>query len=83
MWSGMFELGMEQFDSGLALVNMSDAEKLNDLSGPTGIRLRLDDLFNARPVATSWPTSWASSTACAPGWRTTPTCSPRSRWRRR
>jgi lipoprotein-releasing system permease protein len=49
---GTFELGMEQFDSGLALVNMSDAEKLNDLSGPTGIRLRLDDLFNARPVAT-------------------------------
>ncbi len=49
---GTFELGMEQFDSGLALVNMSDAEKLNELSGPTGIRLRLDDLFNARPVAT-------------------------------
>ena len=49
---GTFELGMEQFDSGLALVNMSDAQKLNDLSGPTGIRLRLDDLFNARPVAT-------------------------------
>jgi lipoprotein-releasing system permease protein len=49
---GTFELGMEQFDSGLALVNMTDAEKLNDLSGPTGIRLRLDDLFNARPVAT-------------------------------
>lgn len=48
---GVFELGMEQFDSGLALINMSDAEKLNDLSGPTGIRLRLDDLFNARPVA--------------------------------
>ncbi|MFC5435361.1 lipoprotein-releasing ABC transporter permease subunit [Rhodanobacter umsongensis] len=48
---GMFELGMEQFDSGLALVNMSDAEKLNDLSGPSGIRLKLDDLFNARPVA--------------------------------
>jgi lipoprotein-releasing system permease protein len=49
---GTFELGMEQFDSGLALINMSDAEKLNGLSGPTGIRLRLDDLFNARPVAT-------------------------------
>jgi lipoprotein-releasing system permease protein len=49
---GTFELGMEQFDSGLALVNMTDAEKLNDLSGPTGIRLRLDDLFNASPVAT-------------------------------
>jgi lipoprotein-releasing system permease protein len=48
---GLFELGMEQFDSGLALVNMGDAEKLNSLSGPTGIRLRLDDMFNARPVA--------------------------------
>jgi lipoprotein-releasing system permease protein len=48
---GVFELGMEQFDSGLALVNMGDAEKLNSLSGPTGIRLRLDDLFSARPVA--------------------------------
>jgi lipoprotein-releasing system permease protein len=49
--AGVFELGMEQFDTGLALVNMSDAEKLNSLSGPTGIRLRLDNLFNARPVA--------------------------------
>ncbi|HWU78285.1 MAG TPA: lipoprotein-releasing ABC transporter permease subunit [Rhodanobacter sp.] len=48
---GTFQLGMEQFDSNLALVNMSDAEKLNDLNGPTGIRLKLDDLFNARPVA--------------------------------
>ena len=48
---GIFALGMEQYDSGLALVNMGDAEKLNSLSGPTGIRLRLDNLFNARPVA--------------------------------
>ncbi|MEO8809871.1 MAG: lipoprotein-releasing ABC transporter permease subunit [Rhodanobacter sp.] len=48
---GTFQLGMQQFDSGLALINMHDAEKLNDLSGPTGIRLRLDDLFSARPVA--------------------------------
>ena len=49
---GLFEVGMEQFDSGLALINMGSAEKLNTLTGPTGIRLRLDDLFNARPVAT-------------------------------
>jgi lipoprotein-releasing system permease protein len=48
---GTFEMGMEQFDSGLALVNIGDAEKLNDLTGPTGIRLKLDDLFNAQPVA--------------------------------
>ena len=49
--SGVFELGMQEFDSGLALVNMTDAELLNDLTGPTGVRLKLDDLFNARPVA--------------------------------
>ena len=48
---GIFELGMQEFDSGLALINMSDAEKLNSLNGPSGIRLRLDDLFNARSVA--------------------------------
>jgi lipoprotein-releasing system permease protein len=48
---GVFEMGMEQFDSGLALVNMTDAEKLSSLTGPTGIRLKLDDLFNAGPVA--------------------------------
>ena len=48
---GTFAMGMEQFDSGLALVNIQDAEKLNSLSGPSGIRLKLDDLFNARPVA--------------------------------
>ncbi|WP_199100463.1 lipoprotein-releasing ABC transporter permease subunit [Dyella sp. ASV21] len=49
--SGVFELGMQEFDSGLALVNMTDAERLNGLDGPTGIRLRLDDMFNARSVA--------------------------------
>ncbi|MBD8871875.1 lipoprotein-releasing ABC transporter permease subunit [Rhodanobacter sp. DHB23] len=48
---GTFTMGMEQFDSGLALVNIQDAEKLNSLDGPSGIRLKLDDLFNARPVA--------------------------------
>jgi len=48
---GLFEMGMEQFDAGLALVNMGDAESLSSLDGPTGIRLRLDDLFNAGPVA--------------------------------
>jgi len=49
--SGIFEMGMQEFDSGLALVNMSDAERLNGIGGPTGIRLKLDDMFNAREVA--------------------------------
>ena len=49
--SGIFDLGMQEFDSGLALINIGDAEKLDGIGGPTGIRLKLDDLFNARPVA--------------------------------
>jgi lipoprotein-releasing system permease protein len=49
--AGIFELGMEEFDSNLALINMGDAEKLKNSDGPTGVRLRLDDLFNAAPVA--------------------------------
>lgn len=48
---GVFELGMQEFDSNLALINMGDAEKLNSMSGPSGIRLRLDDMFNAGLVA--------------------------------
>ncbi|WP_130620497.1 lipoprotein-releasing ABC transporter permease subunit [Dyella amyloliquefaciens] len=49
--AGVFEMGMQEFDSGLALVNMADAERINQIDGPTGIRLRLDDMFNARSVA--------------------------------
>ena len=49
--SGVFEVGMFEFDSGLALVNLDDAEKLYRLTEPTGVRLRLDDLFAAPLVA--------------------------------
>ncbi len=50
---GIFEAGMQEYDSGLAVVNMHDAEKLYRLDGPTGIRLKLDDLFAANRVATT------------------------------
>jgi len=49
--SGVFEVGMQEYDSGLALMHMSDAMKLYQLDGPTGIRLRLDDMFRAYVVA--------------------------------
>jgi lipoprotein-releasing system permease protein len=49
--SGIFEMGMEEFDSGLGLINMTNAEKLKSIDGPTGIRLKLDDIYNARSVA--------------------------------
>jgi lipoprotein-releasing system permease protein len=48
---GVFEAGMQEYDSGLAIVNLDDAEKLYQMSGPSGIRLKLDDLFNANRVA--------------------------------
>jgi len=49
--SGIFELGMFEFDSGLAFVNIDDAERLYRLAGPSGVRLKLDDLFAAPDVA--------------------------------
>jgi lipoprotein-releasing system permease protein len=49
--SGIFEVGMQEYDGALAVMHMSDAEKLYRLDGPTGIRLRLDDMFRAYSVA--------------------------------
>jgi lipoprotein-releasing system permease protein len=48
---GIFQAGMQEYDSGLAIMNMRDAEKLYRMSGPSGIRLKLDDLFVANKVA--------------------------------
>ncbi len=49
--TGIFEIGMQEYDSGLAITNMHDAEKLYQMSGPSGIRLKLDDLFVANKVS--------------------------------
>ncbi|MES2405469.1 MAG: lipoprotein-releasing ABC transporter permease subunit [Pseudomonadota bacterium] len=51
--AGIFEAGLQQYDSGLAIVNLHDAEKLYQMSGPSGIRLKLDDVFAANKVATT------------------------------
>ena len=49
---GIFEVGMFEYDSGLALVNLEDAQKLYQMGDAvSGLRLRLDDLFAARHVA--------------------------------
>ncbi|HVJ61544.1 MAG TPA: lipoprotein-releasing ABC transporter permease subunit [Tahibacter sp.] len=48
---GIFEIGMEEFDSGLALVHMADAQRLYQTDGPDGVRLKLDDMFKALGVA--------------------------------
>ncbi len=49
---GYFEAGIIDADSGLALVNIRDAQTLYQLGAAvTGVRLKLDDLFAARAVA--------------------------------
>jgi lipoprotein-releasing system permease protein len=49
---GVFEIGMFEYDSGLALIHMQDAQKLYQMGDAvSGVRLRLDDLFAARTVA--------------------------------
>jgi lipoprotein-releasing system permease protein len=49
--TGIFEVGMYEFDSGLALINIEDAQRLYRLDGVTGVRLKVDDLFLAPLVA--------------------------------
>jgi lipoprotein-releasing system permease protein len=52
--AGLFEVGMFEYDSGLALVHIEDAQRLYQM-GPnvSGVRLKLDDLFKSRDVAAS------------------------------
>ena len=48
---GIFEAGMEEYDAGLAVVHLEDAERLYQMDGPGGVRLKLDDMFAAFGVA--------------------------------
>ena len=48
---GIFEAGHYEFDSGLAFIQIEDAEKLMRLTGPSGLRLRIDDMLKAPQVA--------------------------------
>ena len=49
---GVFEVGMFEFDNGLALIHLADAQKLYRMGDAvSGVRLKLDDLFAAPTVA--------------------------------
>ncbi|HSH97867.1 MAG: lipoprotein-releasing ABC transporter permease subunit [Methylophilaceae bacterium] len=49
---GLFQVGMYEYDSGLALIHMDDASKLYRMdSDVSGVRLKLDDLFLAPRVS--------------------------------
>ncbi len=48
---GTFDSGHFEYDATLAMMHMDDAAKMFRLEGPTGIRLKLKDLHQARDVA--------------------------------
>lgn len=49
--AGIFEIGLQDHDGVLALVELADAEALRGLDGATGIRLKFDDVLNAPLLA--------------------------------
>ena len=48
---GLFEVGLQEHDSTVALINLQDAEALRGLAGPTGIRLRFSNVLDAPRLA--------------------------------
>lgn len=70
---GIFEAGMFEFDSGLALIHIKDAQTLYQMGdNVSGVRLRLNDLFQARQLVDTlsrelptdtWVTDWTQSHA--------------------
>ncbi len=50
--SGLFEVGMGEYDRGVAMVHIADAALLQRMGDAvTGVRLRIDDVWEARRVA--------------------------------
>ncbi|MCZ6802733.1 MAG: lipoprotein-releasing ABC transporter permease subunit [Proteobacteria bacterium] len=48
---GIFEVGMHEFDSALALIHMDDALKLFRKTGPTGLRLKTSNILMAPVIS--------------------------------
>jgi lipoprotein-releasing system permease protein len=48
---GLFNSGHYEYDSALVMLHVADAGKIFRLEGPTGIRLKIKDLHEARTVA--------------------------------
>ena len=48
---GLFEVGLQEHDSTVALIHWEDAAALRGLAGPTGIRLRFTDVLDAPRLA--------------------------------
>ena len=48
---GVFQSGHFEFDNGMAFVHVADAQKMERLAAPSGIRLRIGDMHQAPQVA--------------------------------
>lgn len=72
---GLFQIGMYEYDAGLALIHMSDAAKLYRMGDQvSGLRLKINDLFDAptmtadlnktlTPLGTYYITDWTQQHA--------------------
>lgn len=50
--AGLFEVGMGEYDSGVALIDITDAAKLARLDeNVTGVRLKVKDMFQAQQIS--------------------------------
>ena len=67
--SGIFQAGHNEFDAGLAFINIEDGQRLLRIDGPSGLRLRLADMNQAPQVAAElkksmpgnlWLRDWSS-----------------------
>jgi len=58
---GVFDAGHFEFDSGLVMMHIEDAQRLFRLEGPTGVRLRLADLHRAPEVGAQLAASLGDS----------------------
>ena len=49
--SGIFEAGHSEFDAGMAFISLGDAEKMERLGAPAGLRLKVADMHQAPQIA--------------------------------
>jgi lipoprotein-releasing system permease protein len=70
---GLFEVGMYEYDAGLALIHLTDAQRLYQMDDRvSGVRLKVDDIFSAPRIARelaatinadAWLSDWTKSHA--------------------
>lgn len=60
--SGIFEVGAQEFDNSLAIINMQDANALTGTDAPTGLRLKVADIFSAPVIVKQVAEKFESAT---------------------